>query len=1084
MTRTGLLSKPPELAEINNYLRELRAQIQNEFHQKTYLPLAGKPLAPVSPITQAIDRDPFVSPIHQVILQIMGQSYGGDSASAQIAATSRQSRVVRNILKHLDHAQAPLILLGEPGSGKTMTMQQSTLLLAERESHQVFPKIPIYVRLGEFYVTGKVDRHDVWHYVKRSVNSSISHYLDEFVREGRLVIFFDGMDEMSRERYGEHTEALSIFAASSASQSLFTCRITDFSPRFLHQRLVILPFDRSQVSEYLHKYIEQFPLLIDNRLWSLKQLTKQIIQGELPIEANNPFVLWLLCLYLQDKQVWPKSRVEMLRYYNESNYQRKIEELPDDEPHFPKPEETFSAWARFAYLTTERNRGPAMPVHLLAADQDSARVEEMIRVGKRCGVLAESREQFGEHLIRFQHHRFQEYFTALHIHQHRPSIEWLDKFDAPRWQETLLNLILMGEADDVVQTFIVSVESLTQACQAELDKQKNASDKRENQEIILTDEQQTVLADRVEVSSRILHQIGSGMFDVREKLMKPFEAAVSLLADHGNPITQVKMMRACQNVPSIDFIEALKKPLNSPINWVRNQALLLIAGNQSSSRAIGSDMATEIGYDLANGNFPKRLPTYWKAACTSNHSENWWVFLAGSFCYFAYVLSLLSVSGLLYWGMLSLGDARWIGLPDFGILNHPYSIIAFCIFITIATVTALIIKPSMLWIANIVGTMALGLLMPILYALFVGSFVELLIFICAVIIGGYCLIIGLGMAIAIPIQYGILILYLIFSYQLRKHGYTVRTILTTSWKQNNFNFMILFVALGYAICWITALWIRLWFPDFKANLWISQWMNPDLTISYNTHPALVIANIFMVISGIIMALRIIFSFAIWLSEIIIKFGWKQSLIILTTLLLLVISNYLLDYSWLFGLIVVGCVSLMLLLVYIIYMIWINDTLVEFLKNIIKIAVLVISVIAGIAALVIIYVGIRYFIYYHFHRIAYVLLFSIFLVLAIIYINLIYSSGKRFFYKMFGIRRLVPGVVTLELWKHRILYGDAIQQERLLLSTDYQSLSLRNSYEFLDLLKEIQPSIKEEPALSTYWELRYRLEEALRQERQG
>ena len=107
LTRTGLLSKPPELAVINSYLRELRAQIQNEFNEKTYLPLAGKPLAPVSPITQAIDRDPFVSPIHQVILQILGQSYGGDSASAQIAATSRQSRVVRNILKHLDQAQAP-----------------------------------------------------------------------------------------------------------------------------------------------------------------------------------------------------------------------------------------------------------------------------------------------------------------------------------------------------------------------------------------------------------------------------------------------------------------------------------------------------------------------------------------------------------------------------------------------------------------------------------------------------------------------------------------------------------------------------------------------------------------------------------------------------------------------------------------------------------------------------------------------------------------------------------------------------------------------------------------------------------------
>ena len=41
-------------------------------------------------------------------------------------------------------------------------------------------------------------------------HSSIQrHIKSSLEREGRLVIFFDGMDEMSRERYSEHTEALS-----------------------------------------------------------------------------------------------------------------------------------------------------------------------------------------------------------------------------------------------------------------------------------------------------------------------------------------------------------------------------------------------------------------------------------------------------------------------------------------------------------------------------------------------------------------------------------------------------------------------------------------------------------------------------------------------------------------------------------------------------------------------------------------------------------------------------------------------------------------------------------------------------------
>ena len=957
LTRTGLLSKPPELAVINSYLRELRAQIQNEFNEKTYLPLAGKPLAPVSPITQAIDRDPFVSPIHQVILQILGQSYGGDSASAQIAATSRQSRVVRNILKHLDHAQAPLILLGEPGSGKTMTMQQSTLLLAERESHQVFPKIPIYVRLGEFYVTGKVDRHDVWHYVKRSVNSSISHYLDEFVREGRLVIFFDGMDEMSRERYGEHTEALSIFAASSASQSLFTCRITDFSPRFLHQRLVILPFDRSQVSEYLHKYIEQFPLLIDNRLWSLKQLTKQIIQGELPIEANNPFVLWLLCLYLQDKQVWPKSRVEMLRYYNESNYQRKIEELPDDEPHFPKPEETFSAWARFAYLTTERNRGPAMPVHLLAADQDGARVEEMIRVGKRCGVLAESREQFGEH----------------------------------------------------------------------------------------------------------------------------FRAAVSLLADHGNPITQVKMMRACQNIPQMDFIESLRKPLNSPINWVRNQALLLIASSQASMKAVGSDLATEIAYDLANGLFLNRLPAYWKAACTSRNLSHWWSLLAGACSYLANIILLLAMAATLYFGIWSLNSvyykdinnidsntaniinrltsqispAKWayydkdewkynldkafqiqvdssqpvnlisIDFRSTSVLSSPICMIATSIIVLLFIILASILRPSWIGIAALESAVWSAILTPMFFSLWSGSWIPLLIIIC---LG--CFIYGTTGLIGSLIQFSTLGIYWVVTVQVRKYHYNLMTFLAIPW-QNCYKDCLDFAVINALILGFFSVILIIYMP--LCIILLAALVSGLQLISDVSHlPFHPLINVSIVS---------IFLFEIY--EIVCSYQGKDNVIRKIIYKMVYLS----------------------------------------LPRLNKIDAFIIK---WLTILSIIIIPIGFIIYYFNLGYYFNLIILRILVVAtfLIVVWLFRTSWLRVLRSIF----VSWGTTAIDFvddkdWSNQIAAADAETQRYMLRNIDQQKLSL-NATDYLDYLKSIQPSIKEEPALSTYWELRYRLEEALRQERQG
>ncbi|MBI5715965.1 MAG: NACHT domain-containing protein [Chloroflexi bacterium] len=1150
LTHLGVLPMPPEWTEINDYLRDLRAHIRNEFREKTYLPLAGKPLPSVGPVAREIDKDPFVSPIHQVVLQIMGRSYGGDSASAQIAAASRQSRVVRNILKHLDHTQTPLILLGEPGSGKTMTLQQAAMLLAKRESRRVFPRVPIYVRLGEFYVEGKVDEGDVWEYVKQSVPSSIQRRINELERDGRLAIFFDGMDEMSRERYGEHTEALSVFADWTVSKTLFSCRITDFSPRFLHQRLVILPFDRDQVAEYLDKYIEHFPVLVDGRPWTLKELTKHIVQGELPIEANNPFVLWLLCLYLQDKGSWPGSRVEMLRYYNERNHQRKNEERPADEHPFPKMERTFQEWARFAYLITERNRGPAIPVSLLQVDQDAATVQEMIQVGKRCGVLAESREKHEEYLIRLEHHRFQEFFTALYIHENRPPISWLDKLDAPRWQETMLNLILIGEAGDIVRTFANSVIALTQTCQSEIveiqrlqeeyKRQKEEKEKasgssesggQSNQsgsqeelkkpELVLTDEHETVLADRAEVASRIMRQASAGASDVRETLMPPFREAVSLLADYGNPITQVKMMRACQNVPEIDFIEALRKPLNSSVNWVRNQALLLIAGSQASARASGTDLATEIGYDLASGLFPKRLSAYLKAARTYGDSGHWWSLLAGSCCYLAYLILLLAAAGMLYLGMWSLGDATWFGLPDFSSLNHPISIVTFGIGLTIATVAALRIEPSVLWLAILASAIGLVVLIPVLFALWNGSWVELVILPLALLFFGYFFVYGVSMLIAAPIHFSTLTIYLTVTMHMRRHGHAFKTFLIGAWKVGSFSGTGLLAALGYALFWLWGWWVNYLMPG-------------------SAHPLLAgtVAVWVLFIAGYIVY-GIGYGF-VALIRACKKTGWAKSF---GTLLLaslgigecFLLLNYFL-HNWIVA--IIGAISIVMVIGLVMYA-WVKKGLVFILKGIgaallVGAGIGIIGLlglllngllhlqqnpfITGFAAILYIAMigGGGLYVYREWAKgsilktVGWMLLFglgigvlvgvyilwpqvgslvaqtcavSIWLILVVLLFTILRPWVTFLRLSFFGVQKFPPGSFTPESWKKSIEKADGDRQERLLLRTDHQSLSL-TAGQFLGVLKEVQPMIKQEPALSTYWEQRDRLGEALRQERQG
>ena len=209
-----------------------------------------------------------------------------------------------------------------------------------------------------------------------------------------------------------------------------------------------------------------------------------------------------------------------------------------------------------------------------------------------------------------------------------------------RWQETMFNLVLIGGADDAVKALsrsievgledhrrkvvdVKSIESMMAKRVMERDeagrlrpKVTATGLKREAAARVL-DEAEPPLSDRVELASRIVRQAGPARRTVVAALTGPLQAAISQLAEKGNPITQVKMMRACQNLPRIGPIGSLRALLDSPVSWVTNQALILSTSNPD---AFGSDLATVIGYDLANGRIATRFPTHVRAAIASQRS--------------------------------------------------------------------------------------------------------------------------------------------------------------------------------------------------------------------------------------------------------------------------------------------------------------------------------------------------------------------------------------------------------------------------------------------------------------------------------
>jgi len=366
------------------------------------------------------------------------------------------------------------------------------------------------------------------------------------------------------------------------------------------------------------------------------------------VQATNPFVLWLLCKYILRTEKWPKSRVELLDHYNRTNYEESMSTgLPLQERQ-QAMESAFLAWGRIALEITNRNMGtefPLLEVDTVLGPDESLRLQE----GLRCGVLWQDRAAT---VIRFRHHRFQEFFTAYYLlNSKEVSLPWLDKLDSPRWQETMFNLVLMGGGNEgllaLSESFHQDVSKLSR-----LDESTHKAPKSNGPEPVPQDSDEeekhasithieTLLADRVELASRILQQTQHQPNEIRSTLLSAFTRAVYWLSDHGNPITQVKLLLASRVVPEIDLWEVADKAIDLKVNWVSQQAhIIALAANRDRKVSTHGESNTlqrllsDLWLNFASGQFLNRLG-YYLGIATSGKAQLRMVLVFGLTIYLA-----------------------------------------------------------------------------------------------------------------------------------------------------------------------------------------------------------------------------------------------------------------------------------------------------------------------------------------------------------------------------------------------------------------------------------------------------------------